>query len=100
MIKCKITVLKRTINEDFAKQYSKDKTEPCPNNSEGQVYFSINGAKPDGFCEFAWRDIYKYVFTLLFKGDFGEWMKDPNTVIACCTDGIRPVFYKIERITD
>jgi uncharacterized repeat protein (TIGR04076 family) len=100
MVDCRITVLRRTINEDFAKEYSKDKIELCPRNSEGQVYISIDGAKPDGFCDYAWRDIYKYVFTLNFDGNFGVWMKDQNTVITCCTDGIRPVFYKIERIED
>ena len=52
---------------------------------------------PD-FCEFAWVDIYKYIFALTFKGNFSEWMKEPNIVITCCTDGIRPVFYKIERV--
>ena len=26
------------------------------------------------------------------------WMRDENTMIACCNDGIRPVIFKIERI--
>jgi uncharacterized repeat protein (TIGR04076 family) len=94
----KITVLRRTLNEDFAKEYTKEKIELCPKNSEGQVYISIDGAKPEGFCDYAWRDIYKYIFALTFKGNFGMWMKNSKTVIACCTDGIRPVFYKIERV--
>jgi len=100
MAKCKITVLKRIINEDYAKEYTKGKIELCPKNIEGQEYISIDGAKPEGFCNFAWIDIYKYVFALLFKGNFDMWMRDSGTVITCCTDGIRPVFYKIERIED
>jgi len=100
MEKIKITVLRRTINEDFAKKYSKHKIELCPKNTEGQVYISIDGAKPENFCDFAWIDIYKYVFALLFKGNFDMWMRDLSTVITCCTDGIRPVFYKIERMND
>jgi len=98
MVICKITVLRRTINEDFANEYTKAKSELCPKTSEDQVFFSIDGAKPDDFCEFAWIDIYKYIFALTFKGNFNEWMIGPNIVIACCTDGIRPVFYKIERV--
>ena len=81
MEKIKLTVLRRTINEDFAKKYTKKKTELCPKNSEGQVYFSINGVKPENFCDFAWFSIYKYVYTLLFKGNFDTWMKDSNNVI-------------------
>lgn len=98
MVNYKITVLRRTINEDFANEYTKEKSELCPKTSEGQVFFSIDGAKPEDFCEFAWIDIYKYIFTLKFKGNFSDWMKEPNIVITCCTDGIRPVFYKIERV--
>ncbi len=26
------------------------------------------------------------------------WMKDENVMIACCSDGTRPVVFKIERI--
>ena len=26
------------------------------------------------------------------------WMKEENTMIACCSDGTRPVIFKIERI--
>jgi len=98
MPKCKITVLRRTINEDFAKKYTKEKVELCPRNIEGQEYISIDGAKPENFCDFAWIDINKYIFALFFNGNFGMWMKDSETVIACCTDGVRPVFYKIERL--
>lgn len=100
MAKCKITVLRRTINRDFALKYTKGKVDLCPRNAEDQEYISTDGAKPENFCDFAWFSIYKYIFTLLFKGSFDMWMKDSETVIACCTDGIRPVFYKIERIED
>lgn len=26
------------------------------------------------------------------------WMRDENTMTACCNDGTRPVIFKIERI--
>jgi len=31
-------------------------------------------------------------------GIFEGWMKDTRTMIACCSDGIRPVVFRIERI--
>ena len=98
MTRCKITVLKRTINEEFVSEYTNGKTELCPTNTDDQEFISIDGAKPEGFCDFAWIDIYKYVFCLLFGGKFDKWMTPRGTVIACCTDGARPVFFKIERI--
>jgi uncharacterized repeat protein (TIGR04076 family) len=57
MEKIKIIVLRCTINEDFKKEYTKEKIGLYPKNSEGQVYISVDGAKPENFCEFAWRDI-------------------------------------------
>jgi uncharacterized repeat protein (TIGR04076 family) len=30
--------------------------------------------------------------------DTFKWMRDRNTMIACCSDGIRPVVFKIEKI--
>jgi uncharacterized repeat protein (TIGR04076 family) len=43
---------------------------------------------------------HKVLFTLMLKGDFGTWMKDPNVFVTCCTDGIKPVIFKIERLTE
>ena len=45
---------------------------------------------PDGFCHWAWADIRSFIQ----ESYFGR--EDP--IIACCTDGIRPVFFKIERM--
>ena len=56
------------------------------------------GDKPENFCDWAWHDIYKIVITLVSKGNFDIWMKEKGTAISCCTDGIRPVVFKLERI--
>jgi uncharacterized repeat protein (TIGR04076 family) len=32
------------------------------------------------------------------KGMFEGWIKDDRTMIGCCTDGIRPVIFRIEKI--
>jgi uncharacterized repeat protein (TIGR04076 family) len=31
-------------------------------------------------------------------GNFDPWVKEKGTAIACCTDGYRPVVFKIEAI--
>ncbi|MFX1375620.1 MAG: TIGR04076 family protein [Promethearchaeota archaeon] len=100
MVKSKITVLKQSINEDFAKKFTKEKVDLDPRNTEGQKCISIDGEKSENFCSFAWRDIYNYCFALIFDGNFSMWMKEPRSVIICCTDGIKPDFYKIERIEE
>jgi len=103
MVKIKITVLKRMFNEDLANQYSKEEVAPCPVFSEGQEFIYDpygEGNKPEKFCDHAWVDIYKLVFTLASNGSFPTWMKNENSIIGCCTDGIRPVVFNIERINE
>lgn len=52
---------------------------------------------PEGFCGWAWNDINKIVQTLRFHGNF-HWFEEPGVSVNCCTDGLRPVVFKIERV--
>ena len=101
---CKITVLKTTLNEDLAEEYCQKEVTPCSMFDKGQE-FVTKFEKPEKFCEGAWHDIFPYVLTLLAGGNFSEaifdgWMKDDNTMITCCSDGVRPVIFKLERIDE
>ena len=102
MAQCKITVLRKMFNEDYARQYCVNpETGVCTAFQAGQTFLLDSASKPDGFCEEAWSAITRYVFAFVSGGgDFfnGRWMKEGNTMIACCNDGIRPVVFKLERI--
>lgn len=51
------------------------------------------------FCSEAWDAISRYIYTGLQGGSIMKgWMREENTMIACCNDGTRPVIFKIERI--
>lgn len=100
MKKCKITVLRKTFQEDLAKEYGADNLTTCPMLKEGQIFYA-DYAKPEGFCDEAWKAIYQYVFALshgmgkeLFY--YGDWIKTPGVAICSCNDGLRPVIFKIE----
>ena len=50
-------------------------------------------------CSEAWDAISRYIYAGLQGGSIMKgWMKEENTMIACCSDGTRPVIFKIERI--
>ena len=50
-------------------------------------------------CSEAWDAISRYIYAGLQGGSIMRgWMKEENTMIACCSDGTRPVIFKIERI--
>jgi uncharacterized repeat protein (TIGR04076 family) len=105
MIRCKITVLKRMFNEDMVDRYVSEERKktlgPCEVFSEGQEFITdVFGSIPSGFCPWAWDDLYKALVGFATDGNFGFWYKEPNSIIACCTDGTRPVIFRINKIYD
>ena len=52
-------------------------------------------------CSEAWDAISRYIYTGLQGGSIMKgWMKRENEMICCCSDGTRPVIFKIERIDE
>ena len=105
MVKCKITVLKRQLFQDIADQYVEKERKKtygrCEVFKEGQEFITdVLSGIPDGFCTWAWNDIYKSLVGFYAEGNFGMWYENKNIIIACCTDGVRPVIFKIEKIED
>ena len=92
----KITVLRRTLNQDFLEEHADSQWEPCQRFAEGQEFVSSGMSMPEGFCSWAWCDVYKCVMTLALGGNFLG--VPPGVFVTCCTDGYRPVFFKLERI--
>jgi uncharacterized repeat protein (TIGR04076 family) len=101
MSKCRITVLERTMNAALAEEYcAHQPVRLCPLFSEGQEFLLDRPDAPEGFCGDAWNCLRTYVFAFIGGGrDFyGGWMKDPDTMVACCNDGVRPVVFLLERV--
>ncbi len=100
MAKAKITVLKRMVNPDLINEYlGGEGMGPCGLFEDGQVFIQEDWKPPDGFCQWAWSDIHKEIILIRRGGDQGGPMPK-GTAIACCTDGFKPVVFKIERIED
>jgi uncharacterized repeat protein (TIGR04076 family) len=100
MADIRITVLRRTFNEDAAEQYGPGFHGPCEMLHDGQV-FIVDGrslAMPEGFCSWAWAAIHTYVVTLARGGNFVS--SKPGKTVTCCTDGYRPVIFAVERVDD
>ena len=99
MKKVKIKILKTTFQENLAKEFGVDGLTTCPLMKEGEVYYA-DYAKPDGFCDEAWKAIYQYVFALAHGVQeiwyYSDWIKTPGVAIVSCNDGLRPVIMKLE----
>ncbi len=100
MTKARITVLKRTANLDIIAEYlkSEDEMQPCQLFEDGQIFIQEGWRPPEDFCPWAWSDIHKEIILVRRGGSQGDYAE--GTAIACCTDGFRPVVFKIERVDD
>ncbi len=102
-MKVKITVLRKMYNEDYARQYTQTIAPKCESFEEGQVFVVENMVRPpDDFCAWAWVDLQRSIQTLMRGGTFKDtgWMKEDNMLITCCSDGIRPVVFKLEQLAE
>ena len=99
----KITVLKRTFNQDLVDAYLEDAHRlqgPCECFKEGQEFIVDASEAPGEFCNrcpWAWADIYKAIVNVA-AGANTIGAKQPGFVIAGCSDWFRPVIFKIERL--
>ncbi len=87
----RITVLKRSVQKEFQK-YSWGPIPICERVKEGQQFLVTSEITraPEGFCESAWDNIRKTIYSIRDVG--------PERTVACCTDGFRPVFFLLERV--
>lgn len=59
----------------------------------------VAGGKEFPHCSEAWDAISRYIYTGLQGGSIMRgWMNDERVMIACCSDGTRPVIFKIQRL--
>ncbi len=105
----KITVLRRMSNPDLIEEYvDASELDPlCKHFREGQEFmvemerreeFMVDmDTVPKGFCLWAWAAIEKDVSILALGGN-APWVRKEGVLISCCTDGLQPVVFKLERV--
>lgn len=124
--KVKVTVIDKKLYPELQSRYCADPDAgacPCYNVGDEFVFYR-DGARDDfwrmgidtlvstrgdadkvaggpqmPFCSEACDAISRYIYAGLQGGSImNGWMKDENEMIACCSDGTRPVIFRIERI--
>lgn len=97
----KLTVLKRTAPSDLFETLPVKEQEwmvPCPMYQDNQeMILDENLQMPEGFCQSAWISIYPNVRTIGYGGNL-PFFEEEGVAVSCCTDGMRPVIFKIERL--
>ena len=100
MAKVKITVVKKiNIKDMFGDNPPVTFTgEPeCDALELGQEFIVEEVNCPSGFCAWAFADIQRDIAHLTFDGNY-PWIKEKGVMLSSCTDGCRPVVFKLERI--
>lgn len=126
--KVKLTVLDTKLYPELQQAYCKNPCAgKCPVYHPGDTFvFHRNGERDDFWqmglntlvktdadpettaggpnrphCSEAWDAISRYIYAGLQGGSImKDWMKEENTMITCCSDGTRPVIFKIERLEE
>ena len=124
--KCKVTVIVQKCYADLQEKFLAEPTSgPCPCYEVGDEFIferydtrddfwhcgintlskanslslSTAGGKNSPHCSEAWDAIARYIYAALQGGSImRHWTNDERMMIACCSDGTRPVIFKIERI--
>lgn len=124
--KVKLTVIDKKLYPELQEQYCADKNAGmCPCYHVGDEFLFERYGTADDFwhmglhtlkqsvataaetaggasfphCSEAWDAISRYIYAGLQGGSIMRgWMADERIMIACCSDGTRPVIFKIERI--
>jgi len=97
----KITVAKKLSVQDVfgssPPKISKELDPVCTRLNEGDTFIAQKGACPQGFCGTAFADIHRDITHLRFGGTY-PWMAEQGVAYSCCTDGLRPVIFRLERV--
>lgn len=101
MKKVKITAITRAEHADLIEKYENPIEHAC-DTKIGQVFYSVDGKRPEGLCGEAWESMKKFVKSLAEGGGnfYDGWMKDPHSAMISCNDGFRPVSFYIETVED
>ena len=97
----KITAIRQTEYADLMAQYENPIQHTC-DVSVGRSWISIDGQRPEGFCDSAWESMEYFVRELANGGGnfYDGWMKDPHSAMISCNDGFRPVSFYIETLDE
>ena len=97
----KITVIKKLSSKEVygetLPEVSENVIPYCENLEVGQEFISDEGVFPEGMCSWAFADIQRDITHLRLGGDY-PWIEEEGAIMSCCTDGARPVIFKLERI--
>lgn len=124
--KVKLTVIDKKLYPELQARYCADPDSgPCPCYNIGDEFIFERYAEADDFwhmglntlkqtvhaadgvaggasfphCSEAWDAVSRYIYAGLQGGSIMRgWMKDERVMIACCSDGTRPVIFKIQRM--
>lgn len=124
--KCKMTILDKKLYPELQEAYCADpQSGPCPCYHVGDQYLferydgaddfwkmgagtlikathgidGVAGGPGRPHCSELWDAVSRYIYTALQGGSIMRgWMNDERVMIACCSDGTRPVIFKIERL--
>lgn len=93
--RCKITVVKCSLQEDLIAKYHSESPVPyCPQFKEGQEFYATTTQLPEGFCAWAFGDISRDLALVAYD------LTKQTTKVVCCTSAFHNVYFYIEPVEE
>ena len=101
MKKVKITAIRKTCYPDLMAKYENPIEHTCDMRL-GDVFYSVDGERPENMCDSAWESMAYFVRELANGGGnfYDGWMKNPHSAMISCNDGFRPVSFLLETVEE
>jgi uncharacterized repeat protein (TIGR04076 family) len=97
----RITVVKQFLPKDIIGHdftlVSGKKVTNCSLKEGDEFTTDGTGHMPEGFCPHAWNSIFKHIHLLTWGGGYSESIGE-GIAFGVCSDGLRPVIFRLERI--
>jgi uncharacterized repeat protein (TIGR04076 family) len=97
----KITVVKTSIFQELVdgEKAALGGFNKCARFYEGQeIELESISKMPEEFCSWAWADIQRDLAMIEYGATPEPKLTNPNSIYSCCSEGLRPVVFKIEKI--
>ena len=108
----RITVVRVQCYSDLSEKYAQKRpgaergtAVPCNFFKEGMTFVvqmdPFENCKPNGFCDWAWADIWKDILLVCDRAGFCNSQEELEALpphFTCCTDGLRPVTFMLQAI--
>jgi uncharacterized repeat protein (TIGR04076 family) len=93
----RVFTFENLFGDDVPEYFPSSTPSQCGQHKPGEAFIRTGTKCPEDLCNWAYGDMRREINHLLRGGDF-SWIGRKGVAYSSCTDGLRNIVFKIERI--